>query len=115
MVLKVILKNKRFMNISCLPFLGLKTRVLFLLFYFIFYNVPTSICCGVHAGFDGVEIQGAHGYLVDQFLKDQVNDRMDDYGGSLENRCRFALEIAEALVDEIGGDRVRMRLSPFAS
>ena len=48
-------------------------------------------------GFDGVEIHGANGYLIDQFLKDQVNDRTDKYGGSLEKRCRFALEIAEAV------------------
>lgn len=64
-------------------------------------------------GFDGVEIHGAHGYLIDQFLKDQVNDRMDKYGGSLENRCRFALEVVEAIVNEIGADRVGIRLSPF--
>ncbi|XP_049399005.1 12-oxophytodienoate reductase 1-like isoform X4 [Solanum stenotomum] len=65
-------------------------------------------------GFDGVEIHGAHGYLIDQFMKDQVNDRTDQYGGSLENRCRFALEIVEAVVNEIGADRVGIRLSPFA-
>ncbi|CAL9110678.1 unnamed protein product [Musa textilis] len=69
----------------------------------------------IEAGFDGVEIHGAHGYLIDQFLKDQVNDRTDEYGGSLENRCRFALEIVEAVVDEIGADRVGIRLSPFAN
>ena len=67
------------------------------------------------SGFDGVEIHGAHGYLIDQFLKDQVNDRTDQYGGSLENRCRFALEIVEALVNEIGADKVGIRLSPFAN
>ncbi|XP_071725173.1 putative 12-oxophytodienoate reductase 11 [Rutidosis leptorrhynchoides] len=68
----------------------------------------------VEAGFDGVEIHGAHGYLIDQFLKDEVNDRTDQYGGSLKNRCRFALEIVEAIVDEIGADKVGIRLSPFA-
>ncbi|XP_038989522.1 putative 12-oxophytodienoate reductase 11 isoform X1 [Phoenix dactylifera] len=68
----------------------------------------------IEAGFDGVEIHGAHGYLVDQFLKDQVNDRTDQYGGSLENRCRFALEIVQAVVDEIGADSVGIRLSPYA-
>ncbi|WRX27478.1 NADH:flavin oxidoreductase/NADH oxidase [Theobroma cacao] len=67
----------------------------------------------MEAGFDGVEIHGAHGYLIDQFLKDQVNDRTDEYGGSLENRCRFALEIVEAVANEIGADRVGIRLSPF--
>ncbi|XAR57546.1 12-oxophytodienoate reductase [Bertholletia excelsa] len=69
----------------------------------------------IEAGFDGIEIHAAHGYLIDQFLKDQVNDRTDKYGGSLENRCRFALEIVEAIVNEIGADRVGIRLSPYAS
>ncbi|KAK9756959.1 hypothetical protein RND81_01G132400 [Saponaria officinalis] len=69
----------------------------------------------IEAGFDGVEIHGAHGYLIDQFLKDQVNDRTDQYGGSLENRCRFALEVVEAIVNEIGADKVGFRISPFAS
>ncbi|KAG7033426.1 12-oxophytodienoate reductase 1 [Cucurbita argyrosperma subsp. argyrosperma] len=68
----------------------------------------------IEAGFDGVEIHGAHGYLIDQFMKDSVNDRTDQYGGSLENRCRFGLEVVEAVVNEIGGDRVGIRLSPFA-
>ncbi|XP_048332512.1 12-oxophytodienoate reductase 2 isoform X1 [Ziziphus jujuba] len=68
----------------------------------------------IEAGFDGVEIHGANGYIIDQFLKDQVNDRTDQYGGSLENRCRFALEIVEAVVNEIGADKVGIRLSPFA-
>lgn len=65
-------------------------------------------------GFDGVEIHGGNGYLIDQFLKDQVNDRRDEYGGSLEKRCRFALEVVKAVSEEIGGHRVGMRLSPFA-
>lgn len=69
----------------------------------------------MEAGFDGVEIHGAHGYLIDQFMKDQVNDRTDKYGGSMENRCRFALEIVEAVADEIGADKVGIRLSPFAN
>ena len=68
-----------------------------------------------YIGFDGVEIHGAHGYLLDQFMKDQVNDRTDKYGGSLENRCRFALEVVEAVVDEIGADKVGIRLSSFAN
>ncbi|CAN1322685.1 Putative 12-oxophytodienoate reductase 2 [Linum perenne] len=59
----------------------------------------------MEAGFDGVEIHGANGYLIDQFLKDQVNDRTDQYGGSLENRCRFALQVVKAVADEIGADR----------
>ncbi|XP_073315378.1 putative 12-oxophytodienoate reductase 11 isoform X1 [Primulina huaijiensis] len=69
----------------------------------------------IEAGFDGVEIHGAHGYLIEQFFKDQANDRTDQYGGSLENRCRFGLEIVEAVSDEIGADRVGIRLSPFAT
>ncbi|KAF5809096.1 putative 12-oxophytodienoate reductase [Helianthus annuus] len=69
----------------------------------------------IEAGFDGVEIHGAHGYLIDQFLKDEINDRTDEYGGSLENRCRFALEVVDAVMKEIGGDKVGIRLSPFAN
>ncbi|KAK9162030.1 hypothetical protein Syun_002932 [Stephania yunnanensis] len=68
----------------------------------------------IEAGFDGVEIHGAHGYLLDQFMKDKVNDRTDEYGGSLENRCRFPLEVVEAVAEEIGADRVGIRLSPFS-
>jgi 12-oxophytodienoic acid reductase len=66
------------------------------------------------AGFDGIEIHGAHGYLLEQFMKDKVNDRTDEYGGSLENRCRIVLEVVEAVVNEIGADKVGIRLSPFA-
>ncbi|KAL1533868.1 12-oxophytodienoate reductase 1 [Salvia divinorum] len=69
----------------------------------------------MEAGFDGIEVHGAHGYLIDQFLKDGVNDRTDQYGGSLENRCRFAREIIEAVTAEVGADRVGIRLSPFAN
>ncbi|GKT89666.1 NADPH dehydrogenase [Colletotrichum tofieldiae] len=69
----------------------------------------------VAAGGDGVEIHGAHGYLVDQFTRDSVNKRTDKWGGSVENRARFLLEIIKAVVDEIGADRVALRLSPFAT
>ncbi|KAK1437969.1 hypothetical protein QVD17_03770 [Tagetes erecta] len=69
----------------------------------------------MEAGFDGVEIHGANDYLIDQFLKDQVNDRNDEYGGSLENRCKFALEVVEAVANEIGADKVGIRLSPFSN
>ncbi|KAL0364985.1 UNVERIFIED_CONTAM: putative 12-oxophytodienoate reductase 11 [Sesamum angustifolium] len=72
-------------------------------------GIPKHVQC-----FDGVEIHGANGYLIEQFLKDQVNDRTDEYGGSLENRCRFALEIVEALAKEIGSHRVGIRLSPYS-
>nr|CAB3467471.1 unnamed protein product [Digitaria exilis] len=68
----------------------------------------------VEAGFDGVEIHGAHGYLLEQFMKDGTNDRDDCYGGSLENRCRFAVEVIDAVVQEVGAHRVGVRLSPFA-
>ncbi|KAL0386535.1 UNVERIFIED_CONTAM: 12-oxophytodienoate reductase 1 [Sesamum latifolium] len=68
----------------------------------------------IEAGFDGVEIHAANGYLIDRFMKDQVNDRTDEYGGSLENRCRFPLEIVEAMAQEIGPQRVGIRLSPYA-
>ncbi|RWV86176.1 hypothetical protein GW17_00051957 [Ensete ventricosum] len=79
------------------------------------FHACMAHCLSMHpTGFDGVEIHGAHGYLIDQFLKDSVNDRTDEYGGSLEKRCRFALEVVEAVVDEIGAERVGIRLSPFA-
>ncbi|MBD3881460.1 alkene reductase [Phormidium tenue FACHB-886] len=64
------------------------------------------------AGFDGVEIHGANGYLLDQFLQDGSNQRTDQYGGSIENRARLLLEVTEAVVGVWGADRVGMRLSP---
>ena len=67
----------------------------------------------IRAGFDGVEIHGANGYLVDQFIRDGANQRTDEYGGSVENRCRFALEVVDACVAEIGAGRVGIRLSPL--
>ncbi|KAI0012441.1 12-oxophytodienoate reductase 1 [Xylariaceae sp. FL0662B] len=67
----------------------------------------------VAAGFDGVEIHGANGYLLDQFLHDNINDRADEYGGSIENRCRFPLEVVKAVCDAIGSDKVGIRLSPW--
>ncbi|RAK67940.1 alkene reductase [Hymenobacter edaphi] len=67
------------------------------------------------AGFDGVEIHGANGYLLDQFLQDGANQRTDAYGGSVENRSRFVLEVVQAVVDELGADRVGIRLSPQGS
>lgn len=67
----------------------------------------------VQSGFDGVEVHGANGYLLDQFLKDGANHRKDDYGGSIENRSRLLLEVMRAVTEEIGGDRVGLRLSPI--
>ena len=64
------------------------------------------------AGFDGVEVHGANGYLLDQFLKTGSNKRTDDYGGSIENRARLLLEVTRAVVDAVGGGRTGIRLSP---
>ncbi|UEM23351.1 alkene reductase [Skermanella mucosa] len=66
------------------------------------------------AGFDGVEIHAANGYLIDQFLRDGTNKRTDAYGGSVENRARLMLEVTEAVVGVWGGDRVGIRLSPIS-
>ncbi|MGQ9369854.1 alkene reductase [Azospirillum sp. ST 5-10] len=64
------------------------------------------------AGFDGVEVHGANGYLVDQFLRDGTNRRTDGYGGSVENRVRFLVEVTEAVSGAVGADRTGVRLSP---
>ena len=66
----------------------------------------------LEAGFDGVEIHGANGYLLDQFLRDGTNQRTDEYGGSIENRARLLLEVTEAVVGVWGAQRVGVRLSP---
>ncbi|QDO98414.1 alkene reductase [Ferrovibrio terrae] len=66
----------------------------------------------IAAGFDGVEIHGANGYLLDQFLRDGINQRADSYGGSIENRARLLLEATAAIVKEIGAERTGIRLSP---
>lgn len=67
------------------------------------------------AGFDGVEIHGANGYLIDQFLRDGTNKRTDAYGGSVENRARFLKEVVEAVIEVFGASRVGVRLSPIFS
>src|ERR1700693_1610677 len=64
------------------------------------------------AGFDGVELHGANGYLIDQFLRDSTNKRTDRYGGSASNRARFLIEVTQALIGEWGGERVGGRVSP---
>ncbi|KAL0908381.1 hypothetical protein M5K25_022872 [Dendrobium thyrsiflorum] len=66
----------------------------------------------IKAGFDGVEIHGAHGYLIDQFLKDGINDRSDAYGGTLPNRIRFLAELVHSVTSAIGPSRVGVRVSP---
>jgi N-ethylmaleimide reductase len=65
------------------------------------------------AGFDGVEIHGANGYLIEQFLQSHTNLRTDQYGGSIENRVRFLMEVTRAVIDVWGADRVGVRLSPY--
>ncbi|ABE50097.1 MULTISPECIES: alkene reductase [Methylobacillus] len=67
----------------------------------------------LEAGFDGVEIHAANGYLLDQFLRDSTNRRTDEYGGSIENRTRLLLEVTQAVVDVAGADRVGVRISPL--
>jgi NADPH2 dehydrogenase len=67
------------------------------------------------AGFDGVEIHAANGYLPDQFLQTNSNKRTDSYGGSVENRARFVLEITEAVVNAVGANKVGIRLSPWST
>lgn len=67
----------------------------------------------VTAGFDGVELHGANGYLLEQFIRPNSNQRTDGYGGAIENRARFVLEVADAVIEAIGKDKVGIRLSPF--
>ena len=69
----------------------------------------------LEAGFDGVELHGAHGYLLDAFLRDGTNHRTDAYGGSIENRARLLLEVTEACAEAIGADRLGVRLSPVST
>lgn len=69
----------------------------------------------ITAGFDGVEVHGANGYLLEQFIKDGANTRTDAYGGSIENRARLLLEVTAAVAKEIGAERTGVRLSPVSS
>lgn len=68
----------------------------------------------IAAGFDGVEIHGANGYLPDQFLQTTCNKRTDSWGGSIENRARFHLEVTKAVIEAVGANRTAMRLSPYS-
>ena len=74
-----------------------------------------SATLAIEAGFDGIELHAANGYLLEQFLNPHVNDRADGYGGSIAGRNRFVLEVLKACVSAIGADRIGMRLSPFGN
>ncbi|KAJ5784659.1 uncharacterized protein N7503_009871 [Penicillium pulvis] len=69
----------------------------------------------IQAGFDGVELHGANGYLLDQFLQDTCNRRSDAWGGSVENRARFAIQVATAVANTIGANKVGYRISPWST
>jgi N-ethylmaleimide reductase len=69
----------------------------------------------VEAGFDGIELHGANGYLIEQFINPTVNKRTDQYGGTIENRIRFVLEIAQKTADVIGGDKLGIRVLPYGA
>ncbi|WP_415859181.1 alkene reductase [Bacillus sp. V26] len=71
-----------------------------------------AAAAAIRAGADGVEIHGANGYLIQQFIAESANVRMDNYGGSIMNRSRFAIEVAKAVAEEIGADRTGFRISP---
>jgi N-ethylmaleimide reductase len=75
----------------------------------------TSAKLAIQAGFDGVELHGANGYLIDQFLNTASNLRSDRWGGAIENRIRFAVEVARAVANEIGAEHVGMRISPYGA
>lgn len=75
----------------------------------------TGARCAFNAGFDGVEIHAANGYLIDQFLRDGTNRRTDEYGGTAENRVRFLREVVSAAAEVWGADRVGVRLSPLSA
>ena len=68
----------------------------------------------IEAGFDGVEVHAANGYLLDQFLQSVSNERTDEYGGSIQNRLRFPLEVIDAVVKAVGAERTGVRLSPWS-
>ena len=69
----------------------------------------------IEAGFDGVELHSANGYLLDQFLQSVSNKRTDEYGGSIQNRLRFPLEVIDSVVKAIGAERTAVRMSPWSN
>ena len=77
------------------------------------HDFATGAKNAIDAGFNGVEIHGANGYLIDQFLRGNSNIRTDEYGGSIENRIRFLIEVTEAVIKTVGKERTGVRLSPF--
>lgn len=82
----------------------------------IIYNqYPNAARNALAAGFDYIELHGAHGYLLDQFLQPGSNKRTDKYGGSIENRARFVLEIIDNLIEIVGADKLAIRISPWAT
>jgi N-ethylmaleimide reductase len=78
-------------------------------------EIVTAAKNAIAAGFDGVELHGANGYLLEQFLSPHTNQRSDDWGGSVEKRLRFVLEVAAATVAAIGGDKLGIRISPYGT
>jgi NADPH2 dehydrogenase len=68
----------------------------------------------IEAGFDGIEVHAANGYLLDQFLQTMSNERTDEYGGSVDNRVRFPLEVINAIVETIGAEKTAVRISPWS-
>lgn len=77
------------------------------------HDFAAAAANAVKAGFDGVELHGANGYLIEQFLNPHVNNRTDEYGGSVENRSRFLLEAIDACIAAIGADKTAIRLTPY--
>lgn len=77
-------------------------------------DYATAARNAIKAGFDGVEIHGANGYLPDQFLQDTCNKRTDAWGGSIEKRARFHIEVTKAVINAVGADRTAIRLSPYS-
>ena len=69
----------------------------------------------IDAGFDGIELHGANGYLIEQFINPHVNNRSDQYGGSIKNRVQFLLDVLDAVADEIGYDKIGVRISPYGT